>query len=449
MGVRLATVTPFITDIASQLEATMPMPCFKNHVLSWQTKTIKFRRRKGRKLVISSGAVPRVMDWLRQSGYSVEMTDARGWRPTPSDESPAANPDAAGIARDVLRTYFSALFSVENPAHLRRLFCAVVQAVLSQKVIVIVASRAECATWSDTLRASLDEKVSILTPRQTESSARIVIATCETACLTRHEIAPFVFVPSGELALTARFQEFLTPIGPRVFGFVPSSVEFDPAERLLIEFIFENEVYVDHARDNPEVHLVAIDSGSNPATSSPLAWKQLAVWNNAERNRAIAEIVRLILADGLARQQWPPFRANEAVRRPVLLVECLSHAHALARVLPEWATVNAETTSHWKLFAEHSEPAFARRAGIILTYDALDQALCRVGDVLIRADAGSGALSLTRGVVPSVVIDLVDRRGAGFADRLRQRRAAYQTAGWTIQDGMMRALSSGDCLVAR
>jgi hypothetical protein len=181
-----------------------------------------------------------------------------------------------------------------------------------------------------------------------------------------------------------------------------------------------------------------------PDTQSLLKWKHDAVWNNAARNKLVAEV-----AENLARKPKKVLREygigtkafdlpDRVRQRVVILVENLENARRLQRLLPTWELWHAMPTEYepWDGEEDPNEPP---PRGVIATlmYVAKYGIGC---DILVRATAGTGRLSwdAIRGVgnktgtTPALVVDIQDENGKRESLNTEIRRREYRQQGLEV-----------------
>ena len=193
-----------------------------------------------------------------------------------------------------------------------------------------------------------------------------------------------------------------------------------------------------------QVMFVPFHGPAVPDTKSVRKWKHDAIWDNAARNKLVAEA-----AENLARKPRKvlcgygigpnavhlPDRVRQRV---VVLVENLEHARRLQRLLPAWDLWNAVPTECEPWDGEE-DPNELPPVGVIatLTYVAKYGIGC---DVLVRATAGTGRLSwdAIRGVgnkagtTPALVVDIEDEFGKRDRRDTEIRRREYGEQGLEV-----------------
>jgi hypothetical protein len=181
-----------------------------------------------------------------------------------------------------------------------------------------------------------------------------------------------------------------------------------------------------------------------PNTKSVLKWKRDAIWDNAARNKLVAEV-----GEKLARRPRKLLREYginpkavhlpERVRqRVVILVENVEHARRLQELLPAWELWHAMPTEYEPWDGEEDPNELPPR-GMIATfmYVFRNGIAC---DILLRVTAGTGSLiwGSIRGVgnrtgtTPALVIDIRDENGKRERTNSEIRRREYQEQGLEV-----------------
>jgi hypothetical protein len=249
------------------------------------------------------------------------------------------------------------------------------------------------------------------------------------------------------LPFALRFDRFDRPSAPRVIGFArtdfrPSPNQYaemlnvyGPAELILpAPGMVNREVeYLFLRVGGPNPH--ALPTASLPSTGGV---KEAVVWTNPIRNRLLGRVARAF-ASGTSDVAaiFPELAGHPLVgkKSAVLVVaENPEHAGALLRHdLAGWYPVGPSLgppPPSWGQPAGRLSPA-------VSTFDGLAEVNFAGYDVVVRADAGAGALPLAPGALvsgdvsgPLLLIDFDDRPVPVLARFAGRRREAYKSAGW-------------------
>jgi len=195
---------------------------------------------------------------------------------------------------------------------------------------------------------------------------------------------------------------------------------------------------------NLRVLFVPFCGGAVAGSMTPLKWKRLAVWDNAERNKTVAD-----LAEGLATNARKALRKlgvkfkdaklpDRVCQRVVIRAETAEQARRLGKLLPAWDLQDAipVENEHEDLEEVHpdgdKDPPPGRIATLV--YAATYGINC---DVLVRATAGTGKLSWgcikngggRMGSTPALVVDVEDQTGKREVKDSETRRREYKEQG--------------------
>ena len=294
----------------------------------------------------------------------------------------------------------------------------------------------------DQLYAQLKQQfdVGILHARTLELPQAVQVATIATAWQKCPDDFEAVVVPDSEHALTLSCAFVRIPSVSRFFGLLGDRAVLNSNERLLLEVIFGDTI-LGTPLPRPVVTFQGVRNPSRFRKDDLLRSKRTAIWENVARNCEIAQFAKAVAgAPGTARSI--PRNIAQLVteqtgpqRRVCLLVEGLDHARQLAGLLPDWPIVDRSLVQGpWMNFLSSLPPAGLHGRGCIATYSAIDRSKVRVGNVLIRADAGTGGLDPDCCTAPKVIIDLVDLGSSHLESRFRKRLAAYHAVGMEVDE---------------
>jgi hypothetical protein len=247
----------------------------------------------------------------------------------------------------------------------------------------------------------------------------------------------------------------------RLYGLQPANRPLSPYEEDLVRalFGFQELLVPRHGHVGRPVEVLWTEGqgrrlGAEPANDLDL--KRHAVWRQDARNRQVARVARA-LAGGDPEQlkallpSLPGARRTAGPSRVLVLVEGVEHALALMTKLPGWPVVTSGLADLDGLQPDQRADLEARRptwaADPISRGIVTDTGLQSVNihwsgvDVLVRADGGTGSLSLPaaaltvpavdpRARTPLLVVDLADRHHPDLRQRAVRRRRAYVGSGW-------------------
>jgi hypothetical protein len=190
-------------------------------------------------------------------------------------------------------------------------------------------------------------------------------------------------------------------------------------------------------------------SGTTPAENR-LQRVPSAIWNNAARNRAIAELAQAIIRrDAMVLEtHGVPLRLIPEAPWLTILVDSPAHAMQLATLLPDWEVYPPSPAVLRRMIPfAHILPGTLSRGCIMTFVQARSRMNGRFG-VFLRADGGKGQLTSVgfpppQGETPHTSLTLIDvddhfDRPAALAteDRLR----GYESRGFVIERAPQRAI---------
>jgi len=267
-------------------------------------------------------------------------------------------------------------------------------------------------------------------------------------------------------------QEGLAHIGrARLFGLLPIGAALPRSDEDFVAAVFGQDsiAICEHGRVSRPVDVVLLParlSRNSPSLIDHVAVRRTEVWHHPVRNRRIAALARLLAKEDPRRLDTLPRPAATVAwdhlgGRIVVLAENIEQGLTLARHLPKWPLLVAETVEsaglskhdRARLTVAGSEPR-TLLCHAIVTVAALPQ----VGwfDILVRADAGIDAPSLGdlhgRGDFGMeddrlLIVDLDDRHHPLAQRWTKSRKAAYAGQGWNVIGGP--PVQATDCWVNR
>jgi hypothetical protein len=264
----------------------------------------------------------------------------------------------------------------------------------------------------------------------------------------------FLLLPNAIEALGNRPRDFVIPgywpggqRVPRQIGMVPAGRRLAPADQIGLLETCGPWVY-----SMPALELVgrrvkfcfvhaggrrfAHGLGQTPAVVVDLL--RVSVWHDPVRNRRLARLARLIAAgnDAALATDFPTVANRNDLALPAavaVVVHGMEHANALSAHLPDWSIINR---SEEQTNGTNDTPM---SPGQIITLDGLRDLPVLDAGIIIRADGGTGGLTLpalsmagpsSAPPLPLLVVDCDDRHHPELRRRARARRAAYREAGW-------------------
>ncbi|HEX4590829.1 MAG TPA: hypothetical protein VH120_12905 [Gemmataceae bacterium] len=343
------------------------------------------------------------------------------------------------------------------------------------RLVVAVTRVAEARCLATALRtAGVD--AALATHRHVpRDDARVVVATLGQLGRTAvglHELDILLLGDAAEAIATVG-RSYLCPDYwpgsirvPRVVGMVPAGRRLAPSDRIgLIEMCGPNvyELPALGVTERPVTYAVVpiyggdrkvsalrlvgrslrcsgrpVDRGNSKVSAHRLSDQlRSLVWRQPIRNRRLARLARLLVAgDRSALADFAEVSAVAALPVPasvMIITGNLEHARALAHHLPGWEVVDpAVTTAGVDINSDSPKRQ-------IVTLDGLRDASLADIDVIIRADAGNGAIPLSPWALsalsdgpirPLVVVDADDQHDSDLQRRSRLRQAAYAEQGW-------------------
>lgn len=407
-----------------------------------------------------AGLEPILQEFLKSAGYQIKLTGKRPKKlPAPSTTSLPKFRTVDLEMLNLVRRHDRGIIRYDGQSvHPANLIAQIALAWKHSRIVVAVNQIHKASLLREQLRPWLPN-VALFTGRKNPRHAtRVTIAT------PSHLRVGAIGLERRSMLIVTDPVNFFTDFGAdalrhawqaRVFGLLRERVEMPPHIRgLMISLFGVREVVIPrhgYARRPVTAVFEKIAGGrSVPIHSKQLQVKQLGIWKHELRNRRIAQIFKAI-AD-CDRQQiidkFPDLADIPALKeagRVVLVVENIEQALAMAKRLPN-TPVLTDSTRLWDegLTAEQRRLLEVGRAEansspvLIVTVAAVASA--GEFDVLVRADAGVGKLSLTRqqrmapagAAKPLTVIDFADKHHPLLRRWSRQRKEAYREQGWLI-----------------
>jgi hypothetical protein len=395
-------------------------------------------------------------EFVRAAGGRVRMSAAAPWSPAALD--PRLCPDAGVIAAVAREPYLTVRYD-------RRFVDPVWMAVqiplaFADKTIAVFAKTVgQVNTFAALARnAGLDVTVFTGSRGRELPRTRVAVGTFEglahdDALLGRREVVVVLDVLEGLEKRAFRAVEAANP--GRLVGLLADTAAVPPADldRLMTVYgLAEVRVGRHGMTDRAVVYGAVPYRGTRLAAElSPAKVKEFGVWNNASRNRLIADVatalhagirraVSGLLPKGLRRRLPPLAGRAGAGFRVAVVVENVEHGNRLLQLLPGWAGAGRglrPVPSAGRKSLGWGEPVGGEPAAVVCTFGGLKDVRLGEYDVVIRADGGTGPLPRAAGfgsgdvAAPEVVfIDIDDRFHRDLQRNGRSRRAAYRRLGW-------------------
>jgi hypothetical protein len=418
---------------------TEPKPYVRRGRSGWEPCERNLTKRVGPGMTVPSGAVPRVARELKARGFRVHIDDRRKeWRRPSVTCEECQESNYCSIEHAVTACH-GGIFWCGLRRQRQEYLLEIVRALNPLKTLLVTPSIAR----RDQLYAQLKQQfdVGILHARTLELPQAVQVATIATAWQKCPDDFEAVVVPDGEHALTLSFALVRIPSVSRFFGLLGDRVVLNSNERLLLEVIFGDTI-LGTPLPRPFVAFQRVSIPLRCSADNVLDWKREAIWDNVTRNREVAEFAKAVAgATCLTTRPMPSNIARLVAeqtgdqRRVCLLVEGLDHARHLAGLLPDWPIIDLNLVQGpWMSLLSSLQPPGLHGRGCIVTYSAIDSSKVSFGNILIRADAGTGGLDPDCSAAPKVIIDLVDLGSSQLESRFRKRLAAYHAVGMEVDE---------------
>lgn len=220
--------------------------------------------------------------------------------------------------------------------------------------------------------------------------------------------------------------QFYTQID-RVYGFTPVGYTVADCDLLTLDHLSGPLRYTPRSRKQTQVLLLPTRSGRTRACNSAYLKRAANYWDNRQRNQQIADLAKLLLQG----DSQPGKRTNrqripcEQLRRhpggaTAVLVENLTHANQLAKLLPGWCVVHVETDGPKPLnSSEHG--------GLIVTVARFAQSCPEVENLLVASgEIPHGHLSPEQFHSFNLVVDFLDHFDADAMHEAEERQRTYR-----------------------
>jgi hypothetical protein len=409
---------------------------------------------------VLTGIVPRLSERLLQAGYHVKVTRQNYVNDQPPrwDAFKRADPGAVAALQVLEDEPRGQILASSRGAMLEAiiLLCR----FFSGKVMVVADSRREMYRITHLMRKRLKEPVLYMTKENSLSESRIEVGPVGSLDLM---LADVVLLANANQALLKKTSEYLSFLSrQRIYGLRLISEQESLRRKLLLEGIIGPVLL--HAgppwKLPREVLVLLADWRCRSSAYSPfgLEWKRHAIWQNSDRNEAIAEIAQALVAGdlvALGEHGIFPHADGEAIleehpRRVAILVESLEHAKAMVARLPGWRVVTGQSDSSSIRPevtvdpSDHTEPmSHLCQDQTIITLVGASKFPMSSLDILIRADGLTwplgvlGLLDRARGGKQRqlLLIDLRDDFDEVAAEATRCRIADYRRRSWEVLGG--------------
>lgn len=394
------------------------------------------------RLAFFAGLVPRVAAAARRAGYAVEVRDEG--EPTiaaaPVDDL-GLDPDRRRLAADLAGCRRGVVLALTRADRIATIDL-ILELFAPGRVMIVTKTRDEAREISRALRAGRREPVACYTRQRTQSDIRVQVGTAGGLDLADARVVIFADATQALHEGIRNYRDVLRR--QRIYGLLDPRVDPARRERLVIEACLGPVVGRVGPAGAPTPDVVAVfadwPGGERPDEPLGLGWKRGSIWDNAERNAAVARLANA-LAGGDAEVLWGSglFLDEEIAGLPdalriAVLVESAEHARALGRLLPGWRLLHAG--------GEAPVDAGGGAAGgpdlSIVTMTCAHDRGRLAADVVIRADGTPWPLDLPLradgpvdgGGRPVLLVDLADHQDGTARDATRRRWLAYRRRGW-------------------
>jgi hypothetical protein len=407
-----------------------------------------------------TGLLPRVTERLLQAGYRVEIigrfySDAQC-------QSLEAFPKGGPSTLEVLEKWKyepRGQILTYTPESLLRTLAQLCW-FFRGKIMIICENRQEMYRLTRRLRRRIDEPVVCITKSCTITETRIEVGTQPSMDL---HCADVVILARASQALQAETRTRLGALRrQRIYGLRLVHEQESPREELLVEGII-GPVLTIHGPIRKEPRSVSVLLADWRCRSSSygqfgLEWKRHAIWQNPDRNNAIAGIARALVAGdlvALGKHGIFPDATDEAMLvndgcRVAILVESPEHAKEIGARLPGWRLVTGQSESDVERpeltgsSSDHAESTSDTRpeATIVTQIGSLTFPMGTF-DIVIRADGLRWPLEVPHlfegrrngKQCRLLLIDLRDDFDEIALDATRRRIADYQRRSWEVTGG--------------
>jgi hypothetical protein len=409
---------------------------------------------------ILTGLVPRVSNSLLQAGYHVKVTG----RIYGSDHPPSwdgfqqADPSALEALHVFEHEPRGQILAGTTGTQLEVI--ALLCRFFRGKIMVVAESRQEMHRLTCRLRRRLREPVVYITKGLTLSEFRIEVGTLGSLDLMSADV---VILARANQALLKKTREDLSYLPrQRIYGLrlVPEQ-ESSRGDLLLEGIIGPILAHVGPIWKRPRtvsVFLADWRCRSSSYGRFGLEWKRHAIWQNSDRNDAIAGIAQAMVEADLAKlgdhgiflDHNQEVSSVKHAGKVAILVENPEHATAISARLPGWRVITGKSESSAKRpevtgsSPDYAEPTSCIRPNrIIITQVGASRFPIGTLDVLIRADGLPWPLEVPHLLEGKrdgrqcqlLVIDLRDEFDEIAVDATRRRIADYQCQSWEVVGG--------------
>jgi hypothetical protein len=416
---------------------------------------------------ILTGLLNRVSERLEQAGYQVRITWSIYDRDRPSwDNFQGADPstlEVLGVLENEPRGQFVASTTGSLFGTLV-LLCRFFRG----KIMVIAESRRDMYRLTHQLRSRIDEPVVCITKACRITETRIEVGTEPSLDLMRADV---VILARANQALQAQTRTRLGSLRrQRIYGLrlVHEQVSF--RSELLVEGIIGPVLTLcGPIRKEPRTVSVLLADWRCRSLSYGqfgLDWKRHAIWQNSDRNNAIAGIAQALIAGDLVALGGHgifPDATDEAMLvkdgcSVAILVESPEHAKEIGARLPGWRVVTGQSQSDVERpeltgsSSDHAESTSETSPEeIIITQVGASRYPMSTVDVLIRAEGLRWPLEVPHlfegrrdgKQCRLLMIDLRDDFDEIALDATRRRIADYQRRSWEVTGGLQVLETAG------
>jgi len=406
------------------------------------------------------GLAPLVAAELRRRGYRMRQERKPLAALPEPDLREAANHGNDPSVLQFIHGHERGVIRYGSSVKIECLVAQVAAAWPSHRIVAVATRKADAVSLHNRLAASAPGVGLLLPHRAWPSATRVLVATPAAlglgpAAIEHRDL--YLALNPDELFSTGWMQTAMQGIRhlwrARLFGFLPAGKGLPPLRRDYVQALFGSDEHMvpahGHTHRTVRVAFVPVTGGLQPgADDSAYVVLRDAVHRHGLRNRLICKLADALMATDLSgiERQYPTIASllNPVRRRVAVYVDNFDHglklAHSLRLPLVTDIVCGKSRLSDADIswldrgveYEHHGTQAVVVTTG----------GLRHIGpfDVLVRADAGTGALPLPAKHLRNaagedrnlVVIDIKDAHVPALRHRSRLRRLAYREAGWTV-----------------
>ncbi len=390
-------------------------------------------------LFFPAGLVPRIANELTQQGFHVDILDHTRWsQHSRVDRSLLTDATLEPSRRDLLTAVTSsARGQLVVRSRIRPEVAGTVCKLFPMaSILIVVTNRQEEQHFANRLAEQLDRPVCTNANRNFSPPDKVFVVTTSIFSCVNDLDWNIVIFASPEAAFSKQSYYRASFLEDQLlYCLTPPDYHSDRYTQLRLESICGPEIWSE-VEQLAAVHVafITVPSSSVQTGSIALARKSQAIWDNVQRNDAIAELATAIVTGNA--QTFSPRSENLTQQlsqlcpgwRTAILVESPEHGRQLIKRLPDWELItaipgrdgcveDASGPNHLEIVTE----AIAAMDGI-------------EADVIVVA---SGLASMARHFPPQraepvLVVEFADDFDDQAREATQQRREAYTQRGWTV-----------------